>query len=130
MDRIDALRYLIDVAETGSFSAVARQRSVATSTVALAITQLEQEFDARLMIRSTRRLALTHEGQICLRRRAEASETGHRNGWPTRGRAAGGTDPRHRDQRLRPQPRPPLSGRLPRPSSGRLDHASPERQRG
>ena len=66
MDRIDALRLLLNVAETGSFSAVARQRSVATSTVTLAVNQLEQEFGARLMVRSTRRLVFTHEGETLL----------------------------------------------------------------
>lgn len=66
MDRIDALRLLIDVAELGSFSSVARQRAVATSTVTLAVNQLEQEFGARLMARSTRRLSFTHEGERLL----------------------------------------------------------------
>lgn len=66
MDRIDALRMLIDVAETGSFSGVARQRSIATSTVALAVSQLEGEFGTRLMTRSTRNLAFTHEGDTLL----------------------------------------------------------------
>jgi DNA-binding transcriptional LysR family regulator len=63
MDRIDALRLMLDVAEAGSFSSVARQRSMATSTVALAVTQLEEEFGARLIIRSTRKLTFTHEGE-------------------------------------------------------------------
>lgn len=62
MDRIDALRLLIDVAEAGSFSAVARQRSIATSTATLAVGQLEQEAGVQLMMRSTRRLVLTREG--------------------------------------------------------------------
>lgn len=66
MDRIDALRFFIDVAEMGSFSSVARQRTVATSTVALAVSQLEEEFGARLMTRSTRRLVFTHEGETLL----------------------------------------------------------------
>jgi DNA-binding transcriptional LysR family regulator len=66
MDRIDALRLLLEVAETGSFSGVGRQRSIATSTVALAVRQLEEEFDARLMVRSTRRLVFTHEGERLL----------------------------------------------------------------
>lgn len=66
MDRIDALRFLLDVAELGSFSGVARQRLVATSTVALAVTQLENEFGARLVARSTRRLVFTHEGETLL----------------------------------------------------------------
>lgn len=63
MDRIDALRLLLDVSATGSFSGVARQRNVATSTVTLAVDQLEQEFGVTLLKRSTRRLALTHEGE-------------------------------------------------------------------
>jgi hypothetical protein len=46
MDRLDALRLYVEVAEEGSFSGVASQRTIATSTVALAVTQLEQEFSA------------------------------------------------------------------------------------
>jgi DNA-binding transcriptional LysR family regulator len=63
VDRIDALRLLLEVSATGSFSGVARQRNVATSTVTLAVDQLEQEFGVTLLKRSTRRLALTHEGE-------------------------------------------------------------------
>ncbi len=66
MDRIDALRLLLDVAEHGSFSAVARLRAIATSTVTLAVGQLEQTFGARLILRSTRKLVFTHEGQALL----------------------------------------------------------------
>ncbi|MET1115937.1 MAG: LysR family transcriptional regulator [Comamonas sp.] len=66
MDRIDALRVFVEVAEAGSFSAVARQRSIATSTATLAVDQLEAAFGARLMARSTRRLVLTHEGEQLL----------------------------------------------------------------
>ncbi|WP_109477033.1 LysR family transcriptional regulator [Paraburkholderia sp. C35] len=66
MDRIDALRILIDVAEIGSFSAVARQRTVATSSVTLAVNQLEQEVGATLITRTTRRLVFTHEGLALL----------------------------------------------------------------
>jgi DNA-binding transcriptional LysR family regulator len=66
MDRIDALRMFMETAEAGSFSAVARQRAIATSTVTLAINQLEEAFGARLMVRSTRRLVFTHEGERLL----------------------------------------------------------------
>ncbi|EJE51111.1 transcriptional regulator [Acidovorax sp. CF316] len=66
MDRIDALRLYVAVAESGSFSSVARQRSIAVSTVSLAVNQLELEFQTRLMARSTRQLALTHEGEVLL----------------------------------------------------------------
>ncbi|MGO4330612.1 LysR family transcriptional regulator [Cupriavidus sp. 2TAF22] len=63
MDRLDALRLLVDVAEAGSFSAAARKRTLATSTVTLAVQQLEDELGASLITRSTRRLAFTHEGE-------------------------------------------------------------------
>ncbi|MFS0772733.1 LysR family transcriptional regulator [Sphingomonas sp. 1P08PE] len=66
MDRIDALRLLLDVAEAGSFSGVARQRAIATSTVGLAVSQLEQEFGVSLMTRTTRKLVFTHEGETLL----------------------------------------------------------------
>lgn len=66
MDRIDALRLLLDVSETGSFSGVARQRAIATSTVGLAVSQLEQELGVSLLTRSTRKLVFTHEGEILL----------------------------------------------------------------
>lgn len=63
MDRIDALRLLLDVRESRSFSATARKRGIATSTVTSAVTQIEQETGTRLLTRSTRKLALTHEGE-------------------------------------------------------------------
>ena len=66
MDRIDAMRLLLDVAQAGSFSGVARQRAIATSTVTLAVNQLEQEFGATLVTRSTRRLVFTHAGETLL----------------------------------------------------------------
>lgn len=66
MDRIDALRYLLLVAEVGSFSAVARQPAVATSTVSLAVDQMDAELGVKLMTRSTRRLIFTHEGDALL----------------------------------------------------------------
>jgi DNA-binding transcriptional LysR family regulator len=64
VDRIDALRLYLDVTKEGSFSKVARKLSIATSTVTLALTQLEQELGANLIIRSTRQLGLTHEGEM------------------------------------------------------------------
>jgi DNA-binding transcriptional LysR family regulator len=66
MDRIDALRLYLDVAEVGSFSRVARRRVIATSTVGLAVSQLEAELGARLIVRSTRKLVLTDAGNALL----------------------------------------------------------------
>lgn len=63
MDRLDALRLFVEIAEAGSFSAAARKSTVSTSTVTLALQKLEEEVGARLITRTTRRLAFTHEGQ-------------------------------------------------------------------
>lgn len=66
MDRIDALRLLLDVAAAGSFSGAARLRGLATSTVAQAVGQLEGESGATLITRSTRKLVFTREGESLL----------------------------------------------------------------
>ncbi|CDG85961.1 LysR family transcriptional regulator [Janthinobacterium agaricidamnosum] len=66
MDTLATLHLLIDITDTGSFSAAARLRGKATSTVTLALQQLENEVGVRLVTRSTRRLALTHEGDLLL----------------------------------------------------------------
>ncbi|WP_137175363.1 LysR family transcriptional regulator [Massilia sp. HP4] len=66
MDQLDSLRLFIEVADKGSFSAVARNRAIATSTVTLAINHLEQILDVRLLARSTRKITFTHEGERLL----------------------------------------------------------------
>ena len=63
MDRLDALQIFSDVAEAGSFSAVARSRALSVSTVTLAVQQLESSLNVSLITRTTRRLALTHAGE-------------------------------------------------------------------
>ncbi|CAB3807873.1 HTH-type transcriptional regulator DmlR [Paraburkholderia caffeinitolerans] len=91
MDRIDALRTLIEVAEMGSFSAVARQRAIAPSSVTVAVRQLEGELGTTLITRSTRRLVFTHEGLLLLEsaRRIvaewDAAVTGSREDGPLSG---------------------------------------------
>ena len=64
MDTLDALRLFVKVAEVGSFSAVARGRALAVSTVTLAVQQLEQQMGSPLLQRSTRKVSLTEEGQL------------------------------------------------------------------
>jgi len=63
MDTLDALRLFVSIAEAGNLSAAARQQSVATSTVTLALQQLEERVAAPLITRSTRKLTFTHEGE-------------------------------------------------------------------
>jgi DNA-binding transcriptional LysR family regulator len=68
MDTLEALRLYVTIAETGSFSAAARQVSVSTSTVTVALQQLEEQARVSLITRSTRRLSFTFEGRRFSRR--------------------------------------------------------------
>ena len=63
MDTLEALRLYVTIAETGSFSAAARQVSVSTSTVTVALQQLEEQARVTLITRSTRSLSFTFEGR-------------------------------------------------------------------
>lgn len=56
------------VAETGSFSAAARELGLARSTVSAHVRELEEVFDLRLLERTTRKLRLTEEGELMVAR--------------------------------------------------------------
>jgi len=64
MDLLGALGVLVRVVETGSFSAVARERELSQAAVARQIAQLEDHFAVRLLHRTTRKLSLTDDGQM------------------------------------------------------------------
>ena len=66
MDLLGALGVLVRVVETGSFSAVARERELSQAAVARQISQLEDHFGVRLFHRTTRKLSLTDDGQTLL----------------------------------------------------------------
>jgi DNA-binding transcriptional LysR family regulator len=66
MDLLGALGVLVRVVETGSFSAVAREREVSQAAVARQISQLEEHFGVRLLHRTTRKVSLTDDGQVLL----------------------------------------------------------------
>jgi DNA-binding transcriptional LysR family regulator len=66
MDLLGALGVLVRVAETGSFSAVARERELSQAAVARQISQLEEHFGVRLFHRTTRKLGLTDDGEMLL----------------------------------------------------------------
>ena len=68
MDRLDAMRIFVRVAEMGSFSAVAQELDVARSVVTRQIAALEAHLGAKLIARSTRRLSLTGAGASYLER--------------------------------------------------------------
>ena len=66
MDLLGSLGLLVRVVETGSFSAVARERELSQAAVARQISQLESHFGVRLFHRTTRKLSLTDDGQMLL----------------------------------------------------------------
>ncbi len=82
MDRLEAMRVFVRVAELGSFSAVALQLGVARSVVTRQVAALETHLGAKLLARSTRRLSLTSAGAVYLEKcrvilnLVEVAETG------------------------------------------------------
>ncbi len=66
MDLLGALGILVRVVETGSFSAVARERELSQAAVARQVSQLEEHFGVRLFHRTTRKLSLTDDGEMLL----------------------------------------------------------------
>jgi DNA-binding transcriptional LysR family regulator len=66
MDMLRALGTFARIAETGSFSAVARELHESHSAVTRLIGQLEAHFGVRLFHRTTRKLSLTEDGRELL----------------------------------------------------------------
>jgi DNA-binding transcriptional LysR family regulator len=66
MDLLGAFRCFVRVAETGSFSAVAREVGATQPAISRQIAALEAHFDVRLIQRTTRSLTLTQDGQDLL----------------------------------------------------------------
>ena len=62
MDRLEAMSLLLSVVEAGSLSAASRKLGVPLPTVSRKISDLEAHLNTRLLIRSTRKLALTDLG--------------------------------------------------------------------
>jgi DNA-binding transcriptional LysR family regulator len=78
MDRLAAMAVFVQVVERKSFSAAGRQLGIAVSTVSKHVAQLEDWLGAKLVNRTTRRLALTEVGaafyQRCVRVANEVEE--------------------------------------------------------
>lgn len=93
MDRLAGMELFVKVAELGSYSATARMLGVSKSAVSKHVAALEERLGARLLNRTTRRLALTEVGEAyresCLRIIAEiedAESFAGRHGTEPRGR--------------------------------------------
>lgn len=63
MDRFGAMEVFVRVVETGSFSAVAKERGVGQPAVSKQISALEVELGTELLHRNTRSVALTEAGR-------------------------------------------------------------------
>lgn len=63
MDRFKSMSILVAAVEAGSLSAAARRLGTPLATVSRKVSDLETHLRARLLVRSSRRLALTDAGQ-------------------------------------------------------------------
>lgn len=63
MDRLESMTLLVAAAEAGSLSAGARRLGVPLATMSRKVSELESHLRTRLLVRSTRRLALTDAGR-------------------------------------------------------------------
>ena len=68
MDRLEAMRLFVRVAELGNFGRAADQSELARSVVTRQIAHLEAHLGVRLLARTTRRVSLTPAGAAYLRR--------------------------------------------------------------
>ena len=66
MDRLGAMSVFVTVVEAGSLSAAGRKLRMPLPTVSRKISELESHMKARLLIRSTTKLALTDAGKSYL----------------------------------------------------------------
>jgi DNA-binding transcriptional LysR family regulator len=64
LDRIAAMKVFVRVAETASFSAVARENATTQGSVSKQVAALEAHLGAKLLSRSTRALSLTEQGEV------------------------------------------------------------------
>ena len=74
MDRLSAMATFVRVVDTGSFSAAARQLRTGQPAVSKAIARLEDRLGVRLLLRSSRGLAMTEAGQHFYERARRAVE--------------------------------------------------------
>lgn len=62
MDRLEAMRLFVRVVQCGSFSAVARENNIGQPVVSKQIAALEAHLGAELVLRNSRRIAVTEAG--------------------------------------------------------------------
>ena len=68
MDRLHSMRVFSRVIDAGSFAGAARELNLSPAVVTRLVADLEEHLGARLINRTTRRLALTDIGELYLER--------------------------------------------------------------
>ncbi|GAA0507519.1 LysR substrate-binding domain-containing protein [Tatumella terrea] len=68
---LEDMRIWIAVVDSGSITAAAAQLDMTSSTVSRTLSRLERKLETALMLRTTRRMALTPEGTLFLQRARE-----------------------------------------------------------
>src|SRR4030095_15200350 len=128
MDKLKQLESFVSVATKGSLTAGARAEGVAPAIMGRRLDALEERLGVKLMVRTTRRITLTHEGSAvledCHRLLGGAADAGGR-------RRQGRRPPPHPPpRRLRPPPRRAAGAAVPRAACRRDDFPQPERPGG
>lgn len=67
-DRLEAIRIFLRVAELGSFTRASDSLGISRTQVSKTVQQLEQQWQVRLLQRTTRTVRLTVDGEQCLQR--------------------------------------------------------------
>src|SRR5262245_31905762 len=66
MDKLKQIESFVGVATKGSLTAAAKAEGVAPAVIGRRIDALEERLGVKLMVRTTRRITLTHEGSAFL----------------------------------------------------------------
>jgi DNA-binding transcriptional LysR family regulator len=69
---LNAVRILVEVVDRGSFTAAGRAIGLPTSSVSRRVAQLERDLGVPLLVRTTRKLAVTEAGRLYIERAREA----------------------------------------------------------
>ncbi|WP_296000303.1 LysR family transcriptional regulator [Rugamonas sp.] len=66
MSRVSDLEFFVQLVKHGSLAALAREQGVTPPAISTRLAQMEKRLGVRLLNRTTRRLSVTHEGEVYL----------------------------------------------------------------
>ena len=65
---LNSLNIFVNVAQQGSFSGASKIMNIPVATVSRRVSDLEAQLDQKLLVRTTRKLSLTHAGKVLFQR--------------------------------------------------------------